>query len=412
MIVEVLCIGDELLDGRTREKNAYWLIQQLQKKGKRLSRVTVVGDDLDEIVSALKQAVTRSDCLLVSGGMGPTEDDLTREAASIWLDEPLVSDPDALQHLKNLHRTQNRQVTKHKEQQAYKPQGTEHLPTEVGSAAGIKAQRNGCTVFFIPGVPKEWIWFVQQYCLPQLFAESNEGYVCRKWGFFGVAESEISAKLTDYKWDGCSLHYQVSFPVVYLVAKIEGPESGNVAEEVERDILSLLGDNLISVDDETLVERLAAKLFKEGLTIAVAESCTGGQIGQELTSVSGASHYFLEDMVCYTNVSKTSRLGVQETTLEQYGAVSKETALEMAKGVRRVSSASIGVSTTGIAGPAGGSKSKPVGTVFLGFSIGEISFCRNLRLGSRSRDEIRRLTTWTVLATLLWYLSGRFDIEN
>ena len=131
-----------------------------------------------------------------------------------------------------------------------------------------------------------------------------------------------------------------------------------------------------------------------------------------MTSVSGASHYFLEDMVCYTNASKISRLGVQETTLEQYGAVSKETALEMAKGVRRVSSASIGVSTTGIAGPAGGSKGKPVGTVFLGLSMGEVSFCRHLRLGSRSRDEIRTLTTWTALATLLWYLSGRLDIEN
>ena len=407
MRIEILCIGDELLDGRIQDRNAAWFGARLAREGLELTASAFVADNLQEIASYLDGASKRADCLLVSGGLGPTEDDITREAFSDWLGSPLVENRRALDDLRARYETLHRPVAKTNHKQALFPEGAEVLRTEVGTAAGFRLAANGCVIEVVPGVPRELRWFVERYTLPRLLRSSGGAVATRRWQLFGLGESEVAARLEAVDTAVCQLHYEARFPEVHLFARSFGDSGLEALEKLEARILEQVGGYLVAVDDESLVARLAARLIQRGWSIATAESCTGGQIASQLTSISGASAYFREGFVTYANEAKVDRLGVSEQTLIAHGAVSEETCIEMALGAKKLSGADVAIAVTGIAGPTGGTPDKPVGTVFLGLALPDGGLVRRLELGQRDRSAIQTLTTWSAFAALLWYLEDR-----
>ena len=405
--IEILCIGDELLDGRVQDQNAAWFGARLAREGLRLAASCFVADDINEIIAFLERASKRSDFLLVSGGLGPTDDDITREAFAEWLSAPLVEDGRALEDLRTRYELLRRPVAETNHKQALFPEGAEVLHTEVGTAAGFRLVANGCTVDVVPGVPKELRWFVETHTLPPMLGNSVGAKRTRRWQLFGLGESEVAARLEGLDLLSCHLHYEARFPEVHLFARTTEAAAATAIEDLEVAILERIGQHLIAVDDESLVSRLAKRLIDRRWSVATAESCTGGQIARRLTSISGATAYFREGFVTYANEAKAARLGVHEGTLETYGAVSEETCIEMAIGAKERSGADVTIAVTGIAGPTGGTAEKPVGTVFLAMAFPDSGIVGRLQLGHRDRDAIQTLTTWSALAILLWYLEDR-----
>jgi nicotinamide-nucleotide amidase len=404
--VELICLGDELLDGRTRDLNANWLGAALNRMGLLLARITVAGDDQNEIVAVLREVTSRAELVVVSGGLGPTEDDRTRHAVAQWLDTDLIEDSVLFARLEQLFAVRGYVLTPNNRQQALFPRGSEILATEVGTAPGFRIRQGARVLDVVPGVPREFQWFMTRHTLP-LFAQHAQPAVFRTWKFFGLGESALAQKLDGLDVAGGTLHYTAKLPEIHVFVRMAGDNGGERLERVGAEILERLGSYLIAVDDESLPQRLGRRLQEKQYTLATAESCTGGQIGEALTSVSGSSAYYLEGFITYSNQAKMARLGVQEKTLNALGAVSAETAVEMALGVRQQSGATIGLSATGIAGPTGGTPDKPVGTVHLGMATPSGVFYRTLNLLGRDRDDIRTLTTWSSLAMLLWYLEDR-----
>lgn len=406
MRIEVLCIGDELLDGRTRDGNAAWFGSRLARDGLQLAQATLVADAPDEIIQGLERATVRADYLLVTGGLGPTLDDRTRQAAADWMGVALDQHVQVLEQMRERYASFGREFPATNARQALFPHGVEVLATEVGTAAGFRARHNDCVIDFVPGVPRECKWFCERYTLPVLGPAADD-VISRRWKLFGVGESEVARRLDTLDLGGCVLHYQAHFPEVHLVLKARGAGAEAEMSRVAAEIDLAVGAHLIAHGDEHLMGRLAAGLIKKGLTVATAESCTGGQIAQELTAVAGSSAYMLEGWVTYSNRAKVDRLGVKSQTLDDHGAVAAQTAREMAMGARERAGASVGLAVTGIAGPGGGTPEKPIGTVYMAIATPDGGWWRKLSLGPRSRGQVRTLTTWSVLSTLLWIVEDR-----
>lgn len=405
MRIEILCIGDELLDGRIHDLNASWFGKELAQRGLFLNQVSLVGDQEAEILAALEQASHRCDYLLVSGGLGPTADDRTRDATASFLAVPLEHDDTDLQRIVERYSRLGRQVPVANRRQALFPAGATILANQVGTASGFRCSRHACTLDFVPGVPREFQWFVQQYVFS--FLGPKQAITQRSWSFFGLGESDIAERLADLDLAGVSLHYQAKFPFIHIMVRSSRADLSASVSVIAREIEDRLGSYLMAEGDQTPIDRLADRLLERGWTIATAESCTGGQVAHTLTSISGSSAYFREGFVTYSNQAKATRLGVKQATLERYGAVAAETAQEMAVGAQHTTQAELAIAVTGIAGPTGGTPDKPVGTVYVAIAHPGGGFVRKLSLGPRSRNDIQTLTTWSVLSMVLWYLEQR-----
>lgn len=405
---EVISVGTELLLGEILNTNAQFLAQELAQLGIPHYYQTVVGDNVLRLQKAIAIACDRSRLLIFTGGLGPTPDDLTTEAIADFFQTPLIERAEVIADITEKFARRGRIMSPSNRKQALLPQGAEILPNPTGSAPGMIWQpRLGLAILTFPGVPSEMKVMWQQTAVPYLRSQGwgQEIIYSRTLRFWGVAEStlaeQVSAQLAlrnptvaPYAGKG-EVRLRVS-------AKAETEaEAVDLITPVEQQIQAIAGLDYYGTDQDSLASVVGDLLRQAGQTVAVAESCTGGGLGQFLTSIPGSSVYFRGGVISYDNQVKVSLLGVNADVLAQQGAVSDMVAQQMATGVRDRLNATWGLSITGIAGPDGGSETKPVGLVYLGIAgPGQVESHRYLFGASRGRDLIRWLSLCTVLDLL------------
>lgn len=377
MIGEIIAIGDELTSGKILNLTSSFAAHHLFAMGHELVAMSTIGDSPELIGAALKKAIGRADFVITTGGLGPTSDDLTNEAVSSALNRPAKFHPEILEKIKRYLATNSKasfDVTL--EKLAWLPAGAEVLKPEA-TMAGYLLVHNNKPIFLLPGVPHEMRELLVDCVLPkleQLHGGEERHVRQRMYRVFGLSETQINQKLKDIENDNSliRLGYYPVFPEVHVSLTALGKDSAETQAlfdifggKVER----RLGSMIYGYDDQTLAQTVGLLLQKHSCSIATAESCTGGLISHLITTVPGSSDYFMGGVTTYSNQMKIDLLGVSPSTLIKKGAVSAETAIEMARGVCRISGAEVGVSVTGIAGPTGGTEEKPVGTVYFGLNF-------------------------------------------
>lgn len=397
MIAEILCVGTELLLGDIVNTNAQYLARRLSELGIFVYHQSVIGDNPERLKDAYKLAFSRSDLVITTGGLGPTKDDLTKEVAFEYFGKESVLHNESLEIIEGYFNKLGKSMSESNKKQAYFPKDAIILPNNNGTAPGCIIDEEGKILITLPGPPKEMKPMFEEAAIPYLLKYQDGILVSKVLRVIGVGESEAADMLSDiidnqtnptvapYAKDG-----EVTFRIT---AKSHSEEEGyELIKPIEEKVRKILGDRVYGEGETSLEEVLAEMLVKNNLTIATAESCTGGMIAAKLINYSGVSSSFLEGAVTYSNESKIRRLGVNKNTLENYGAVSSETAKEMVSGITKTSGADIGISITGIAGPSGGTEEKPVGLVYIGLSIkGEI-IIKKLNLAG-NRQKIRERAT-------------------
>jgi nicotinamide-nucleotide amidase len=369
MRVELINTGSELMLGFTVNSHLSYIARKLADIGLRLDRQITVADNRNEMRAVVADALQRSDILLITGGLGPTSDDFTREVVAELLDRKLVCDDAIAATIAERFRRRNIHMTDSVNVQALVPVGAQVFPNPNGTAPGLAIEHDKKLLLLLPGPPRELKPMFEQYVLPVLQQHFREqaGFDCRVFKVVGLAESLVEEKvapaladLRDVELGYCAKMGEVE---VRILSNLKSS-----ADEADKRIRAALGDSIFGTGDDRLEDVVVKMLTAAHKTIAVAESCTGGIIANRITNVSGASNVFLAGYVTYSNDAKVQALGVSEETLKQFGAVSEQVALEMANGARQRSGADFALSTTGIAGPTGGTSEKPVGLVFIGFA--------------------------------------------
>ena len=378
MRAEILTIGDELLRGEIVDTNKALLSERLLGLDVETRFQTSVGDDPEEMADAFRRAASRVDVVLVSGGLGPTRDDLTTEVLGQTFGRRMLQDPAALETIRDFFRRVGREMTQNNAKQACFPEGAEVLPNPVGTAPGFVLEAGGAVFFCMPGVPRELAQMLDEQVLPRIAKRRGGGEVVRArlLRTFGMGESALDAELADVALSGgVSLGFRTAFPDNYL-RPVARAASAALAEamldRVCESIRARLGPLVYGEGEAETLPVVAGRLLRErGRTLAVAESCTGGLVAERVSEVPGASDYFLGGVVAYANAAKEGLLGVPRELLDRHGAVSDEVARAMAEGVRRRFGADLGVATTGISGPDGGTAEKPVGLVHVALARAE-----------------------------------------
>lgn len=411
MLAEAIFTGTEMLLGQIINTNAAYLSRQLAAAGISLYRQVVVGDNLERIREAIDNARRRADLIIVSGGLGPTEDDLSREALAAALNLPLVEDPAARENVIRYFAARQRPMPSSNLKQALLPAGARALNNPYGTAAGVFLEHEGKIYALLPGPPREFEPMVADRLLPLLepYGARREVIFSRVLKIVGMGESAVEEAIKDlFHGDNPTLA-PLAAPgevTLRLTARAGSAEQAReLIRPLETAIRERLGEHLFGSDDDTLEGVVGAILAKRRLTLAIAESCTGGLLAHRVTNIPGSSDYFLGGMVAYSNAAKIKFLGVEEETLAAHGAVSPEVAAAMARGVRRAFAADIGVGVTGIAGPGGGTPAKPVGLVYIGLDIqGKVEVQRELFVGER--ENIKWQSTQSALYHLWKSLRG------
>lgn len=371
---EIICVGTELLLGQITNTDARYIARQLNTIGIDVLFETSVGDNAARLTDTFKRALVRSELVVVSGGLGPTDDDLTKETLAAVTGRELVMDQDALATLESWFSARGRTMTANNRKQAMVPRGGSALPNPNGTAPGILLDHEGALVFLLPGPPRELEPMVVDSVLPELrrrgFSQVIHSRVLR---FCGIGESELETRVKDI------LDAQTNPTIAPLVdadgvtlritAKADDTvAAGRLIDPVDARLRERVGQYVYGIDDQDLAAAVGQELLRLGATLAVAESCTGGLLGGRLTSVPGSSAYFLGGIISYDNAVKHALLDVPAAVLRERGAVSRETAAAMAGGALRATGATHAVAVTGIAGPDGGTDAKPVGLVYIAYA--------------------------------------------
>jgi len=405
--IETLCTGDELLTGLTSDTNSrFFQTLLLEQCGLTVRRSTVVGDVRDDLIEVLNTLAARCDVVLVSGGLGPTTDDITIESACEAAQVAMVEDERVMAHIRARFEKRGIALTENNRRQARIPEGSEVVLNDEGSAPLIIQRRGSCTFFFVPGVPREYRHLVATFVVPRLAALTKRTSVTklRVLKTMGVPESHLDAKVQPLlaRHPNVTFGYRTHAPENHLKLLVTGSDEVSVLATLasaERDAREVLGASIFGVDDDTLAKVVGARLVERGLSLAVAESCTGGLISAACTEVSGASAWFPGGAATYAASAKTIWAHVPASLIEAHGVVSEEVARAMATGVRTVLSASCGLSVTGYAGPTGGDEVNPVGTVFIGVATPERVFVEKHRFGG-DRARVRLFAAATALDAL------------
>lgn len=404
MKCEIIAVGTELLLGNIVNNNAKYLSEKLAELGLDVYYHITVGDNLNRVKEVIEQALTRSDVIITTGGLGPTDDDLTKEGVAAALGVKLVPHQESLDKIEQMFKATGRTMPECNRKQGYIPEGASVLENNNGTAPGILVEKNEKVVILLPGPPKEMMPMFDEKVYQHLKAKSNYKIKSKTLRIVGVGESKVQELLQDifdtqsnptvapYAKDG-EVHLRIT-------AKVDHEnEADELISGMEKKIEAILGDNIYGYDDESL-EYIVYKLLKnKNMSVSFAESCTGGMISGRLTNVSGVSSVFMDSIVTYSNEAKMKFLGVKEETLKQFGAVSSETAIEMAQGIKRVSVTDFGVSVTGIAGPDGGTPEKPVGLFYIGIASSDKVEAHRFLFPS-SREKIRWNATTRALDLL------------
>ncbi len=402
MKAEILTIGDELLRGEIVDSNKSFLSDRLLNLDVETRHHTSVRDDPEDMVDAFHRAAERSDVILVSGGLGPTRDDLTSEVLAQAFGLERVLDEPALETIRAFFRSVGREMSENNAKQAYFPAGAEVLPNPIGTAPGFCLEARGSLFFCMPGVPRELYRMMDEQVLPRVARRSGGGSVVRArlLRTFGLGESTLDDELKDIAVGGdVTLGFRTSFPDNYLRPVARGATAEEAEAKLGRvcdTIRERLGPLVYGEGEETLALVVGRLLRKQGRSIAVAESCTGGLVAGALTDVAGASDYFLAGVVAYANRAKVAALGVPEALIEAHGAVSDPVVRAMAEGVRERFGADYGLATTGISGPDGGTADKPVGLVHVALARSEGTHSEHF-VFPLDRSRHRLLTTQVAL---------------
>jgi nicotinamide-nucleotide amidase len=367
----IISIGNELLSGQTVDTNAAYLSGELLSIGIPVVSSYTIGDDTDAIVRALNLAAADADVVLATGGLGPTDDDLTRQGLASFLGAELQLQTELLDRIQNFFTKRNLQMSERNKIQAYMPAGAKALANPLGTAPGIMAEAKGKLLVALPGVPSEMKRMFAESVFPELqrFA-GTQAVVVRKLKCFGTGESNIAELLGPLMRRGrnplinCTAKYGIITLAITATAK-DKDKAHQMAEESEKSLRNKLGKLVYGTEEQTLAEVVGEKLARQKMTIAVAESCTGGTLAKLLTDIPGASRYFTQGWVTYSNTAKTTELGIPADLIEKYGAVSEQVAQAMAQGARKKAQTDFAIGITGIAGPAGGTEQKPVGLVYI-----------------------------------------------
>ncbi len=420
-VAELLSQGHEVVTGQTADTNAAWLSAELVDLGFRVSRHTAVGDDLADLVAALREIAPRCDLCLCTGGLGPTADDLTAQAVAEAFDRPLRFDPEAMAAIEAMYARFDRPMPEVNRKQAWLPAGAIRLDNAWGTAPGFAVRHERAWFAFLPGVPREMRAMFEHRVLPFLrerFAVQPGVRVTLRT--VGVGESNLQERVGEVR--GAVVSYRTALPENHVKLLFDPDTPPARRAEVVSEVAHRIGAPLfaiegapevagrvppgIDLDGGDLAQVVGRALASRQETLAVAESCTGGRVASMCTAVPGSSAWFLEGAVTYSNAAKVRQLGVDPATLAEHGAVSEPVARQMASGIRAASGATYGVSTTGIAGPSGGTATKPVGLVHLALSAPSGTTHRQVRLpGPRHRIQI--LAAATGLDLLRRHLQSR-----
>ncbi|HTM20245.1 MAG TPA: competence/damage-inducible protein A [Kofleriaceae bacterium] len=417
MFAEILTIGDELCRGEIVDTNSAWLAEQLWDLDVTVAWMTSCRDEPADMRRAFTDAVGRAELVLVSGGLGPTEDDLTVDVVAELAGVPAVEDEASRRRMEERYAAMSFRVTPNNLRQVRVPRGARVLGNPAGAAPAFEVGLGGVPVVCMPGIPRELHAIFERSLrdrvieLREAAGERAERIARRVFRVFGMGESHIAAALAGVLGGepGASLHYQVKFPetLVKVVVRSRDPgESRARLDAIDARVRAALGPRLYGTDDDSLPAALGRALTAAGATLATAESCTGGMAGELITTVPGSSRWYVGGAVTYADREKVRQLGVREDTLATHGAVSEACVVEMARGVRERCAADWGVAISGIAGPDGGTPDKPVGTVWLAVAgPGERLETRKVNWPG-ARDQVRTLAAWSALGLVLRALAG------
>lgn len=402
MKTAILSVGTEILFGQIVNTNTVYLSQQMNMLGFDVMYHYTVGDNPKRVEEMIDLAFQDCDLILTTGGLGPTQDDLTKEVACKALDDTLVMMDDVLEEITNYFKTLGREMTENNKKQAIMPSRATVFHNDAGTAPGFALEKDGKYIICMPGPPREMKRMFQKSVVPFLQSMIDGALYYRQIRFFGIGESMLETQLLDlidnqtdptlatYAKEGeCSLR---------IASKRDTEEEAEHAvDEMLEKVKERVGHYIYSCDNEELAQVVADRLMEQGLTLSSAESCTGGMFASTMTDIPGISQCFDRGLVTYSNQAKLEELGVSAETLEKFGAVSEETALEMVEGLKRVSGSDVCISVTGIAGPGGGSEEKPVGLVYIGFSYGDKKICKKIQMRNVNRSWNRHYTLLCML---------------
>ncbi|MCQ4937043.1 MULTISPECIES: competence/damage-inducible protein A [Anaerotignum] len=402
MKAEILAVGTELLLGDILNTNAQYLAKELAALGIEVYYQTVVGDNPKRLEETIYHAFSRADLVITTGGLGPTEDDLTKETAAKYFGESLVLDEKALAQIQVFFDRIGRTMTENNKKQAFVPEHNSVVMYNAnGTAPGIIIEKDEKIIIMLPGPPKEVVPMFENQAKPYLAKKQEYTFISRILRVASVGESameEMVKDLIDAQTNPTIAPYaKEGEALLRITAKAKDEEEANrLIDPVAAALKERLGKSVYAEGETNMETEVAKLLLAQKKTIAVAESCTGGEISSQLVRFPGISEVFLEGCVTYTNEAKMKRLGVSAQTLEKFGPVSQETAKEMAEGIARTSGASIGIATTGVAGPDGGTEEKPVGLVYIGIYNNGVVEARGFHFAG-NRNKIRERATFQAL---------------
>lgn len=409
MRTEIIAVGTELLLGEIVNTDAPMIAQGLAELGIGVYFQTVCGDNPDRLKSVLEVAKQRADLIITTGGLGPTADDLTKETIAAAFGKGLVRDEESMARLREHFK--GRTMTKNNEKQADVPEGCTVFQNDWGTAPACAFEGEGCLVIMLPGPPRECTPLFREKVMPFL-EKRRGGALCSRYvKVFGMGESEMASRLSRQMdtWENptAAPYAKEGECLVRITAMGKNKEEAfAMTEPAVREVRQVLGDVVYGVDVDSLEQVVVQEMTARGLTLATAESCTGGLMGKRITDVPGASACYLGGVVSYQNEVKENLLGVRHETLITKGAVSEDTACQMAEGVRKALGADIGISTTGVAGPGGGTPEKPVGLIYVGISTKDKTWAVRILRPRQSRESLRRLASSTAFDLVRRHLEG------
>lgn len=399
MKAEIIAVGTEILLGDIVNTNAQYLARRLASLGVNVFHQSVIGDNAERLKEELKLSFDRSDIVITTGGLGPTQDDLTKETGAEFFGKKMILHEESLRWIEDYFKKLNKALNEGNKKQAYFPEGSIILPNSHGTAPGCIIEENKKILIVLPGPPREMKPMFEDSVVPYLKKFQETILLSKVLRICGIPEGHMADEITDIIESGknptIAPYAKEGEVTLRITASAKSEEEAlNLIKPAEDKIRERLGENVYGTGDTSLEEVIGKLLLSKKLTISTAESCTGGMLAARLINYPGISSAFMDGAVTYSNEAKIKRLGVKKETLEKYGAVSKETAIEMAEGIAKTSGTDIGISTTGIAGPGGGTLEKPVGLVYIGLCINGRTIFKELNCpGDRQMVRSRTVTT-------------------
>ena len=387
VFAEIITIGDEILYGQITDTNSQWLSAELNKIGVKIRRKSAIADTKEDILEALKEAESRSSIIITTGGLGPTKDDITKHTFATFFGTEMTHREEVIHNIEQLFKARNKELTDLNQAQALVPSNGEVIMNTIGTAPGMWFEKEDKVFISMPGVPHEMKKMISEVAIPKLQEKYHTPYIYHKMvKTIGVAEAKLATLLEEWEenlHESIALAYLPRMGQVRLRLTATGMDLDTLKKTVEGEVQklpALIGKYVYAYDDEEVEHTIGKLLLAQGKKLATAESCTGGLIASKITDIAGCSAYYVGGIVAYSNKVKNEQLDVNIETLKAHGAVSEQTAMEMAENVRKKYGADYGLATTGIAGPGGATPNKPVGTIWVGYSDEKQTFAKLLQL--------------------------------